>query len=69
MAEQDDFFPPGAARDLEQQLRDLGKDVSITVHPAGHAFMAPHNALGTQDEELYAQVWPRVVSFLHDRLG
>jgi carboxymethylenebutenolidase len=69
MAEQDDFFPPEAARELEQRLRDLGKEVSITVHPAGHAFMAPHNALGTQDEELYAAIWPQVVSFLHDHLG
>jgi carboxymethylenebutenolidase len=68
MAEQDDFFPPGAARDLEQQLRDLGKDVSITVHPAGHAFMAPHNALGTQNAALAAQIWPLVTSFLHDTL-
>src|SRR6185437_14992043 len=26
-AENDDFFPPGAIRQLEQQLRDMGKDV------------------------------------------
>jgi len=69
MAEHDDFFGPEAARQLEQRLRDLGKDVSFTVHPAGHAFMAPHNALGTQDEELYAEVWPQAVSFLHEKLA
>ena len=47
MAEHDDFFPPAAARALEAKLRAMGKDVTLTVHPGtGHAFMAPHNALG-----------------------
>ena len=51
MAENDDFFGPDAARELEASLQALGKDVTLTVHPGtGHAFMAPHNALGTQDE-------------------
>jgi carboxymethylenebutenolidase len=68
MAEHDDFFPPDAAKALEQRLREMGKDVSFTVHPAGHAFMAPHNALGTQDQELYDQIWPGVLDFLHTHL-
>lgn len=70
MAEHDDFFPPDAARALESRLRELGKDATITVHEgSGHAFMAPHNALGTQDAELAARIWPGVLSFLHDHLG
>jgi carboxymethylenebutenolidase len=70
MAENDDFFPPEAARQLEARLKDLGKDVSITVHPgSGHAFMAPHNALGTQDEDLYAKIWPQATAFLHEHLS
>jgi carboxymethylenebutenolidase len=70
MAEHDDFFPPDAAKALEQQLIDLGKDVTITVYPgSGHAFMAPHNALGTQDQALYDQIWPVATQFLHDHLG
>lgn len=70
MAEHDDFFPPAAAKELEQRLLDLGKDVSITVHPgSGHAFMAPHNALGTQDLDLYDRIWPMATRFLHDHLG
>jgi carboxymethylenebutenolidase len=69
MAEKDDFFPPDAARALEEKLRSIGKDVVLTVHPGtGHAFMAPHNALGTLDEKLADQIWPEVVSFLHDQL-
>jgi len=70
MAENDDFFPPGAAMHLEAELQALGKDVSFTVHAgAGHAFMAPHNALGTQDQELYDAIWPQATAFLHDKLG
>lgn len=70
MAENDDFFGPEGARALEEKLQKMGKDVTFTVHPGtGHAFMGPHNALGTLDEELANRIWPEVVSFLHDQLG
>jgi carboxymethylenebutenolidase len=70
MAESDDFFGPEAAKALEKKLQDMGKDVVITVHSGtGHAFMAPHNALGTRNEELAEKIWPEVISFLHDELG
>jgi len=69
MAEHDDFFGQDAARALEAKLRGMGKDVTLTVHPGtGHAFMAPHNALGTRDEALDAQIWPQVTAFLHEQL-
>lgn len=69
MAEHDDFFPPAGARALEAKLRGMDKDVTITVHPgSGHAFMNPHNSLGTLDEALVARIWPSVVSFLHSQL-
>jgi carboxymethylenebutenolidase len=70
MAEQDDFFGPDAAHALEAKLQGLGKDVQLTVHAGtGHAFMGPHNALGTLDEELAARIWPEVLAFLHAELG
>ena len=70
MAENDDFFGPDAAHALEAKLQGMGKDVTFTVHPGtGHAFMAPHNALGTLDEALAAKIWPGVVAFLHEELG
>ena len=70
MAENDDFFGPDAAHALEAKLKGMGKDVTLTVHPGtGHAFMAPHNAMGTRDEALAAEIWPGVVSFLHEKLG
>jgi carboxymethylenebutenolidase len=65
MAEQDTFFPPAAAKALEAKLRAMGKQVTLTVHPGtGHAFMGPHNALGTLDAQLAARIWPEVLSFL-----
>jgi carboxymethylenebutenolidase len=70
MAEHDDFFGPDGAHALESKLQELGKDVTITVHPGtGHAFMSPHDALGTYDEETAEAIWPGVVTFLHERLG
>jgi carboxymethylenebutenolidase len=70
MAETDSFFPPAAARALEAKLRGMGKTVTLTVHPGtGHAFMGPHNALGTLNEALAAKLWPEVVAFLKKTLG
>jgi len=70
MAENDDFFGPDAARALEKKLQGMGKDVTVTVHPGtGHAFMGPHNALGTLNQELADEIWPGVLSFLHEKLG
>jgi len=69
MAEHDNFFTPAAARALESKLRSMGKDVTLTVHPGtGHAFMAPHNALGTLDAALAAQIWPEAMAFLKTTL-
>ncbi|NQY58079.1 MAG: dienelactone hydrolase family protein [Ilumatobacteraceae bacterium] len=70
MAEHDDFFPPDGARELERALTELGKNATITVHEGtGHAFMAPHNALGTQDQDKVNEIWPQVTAFLHEHLG
>jgi carboxymethylenebutenolidase len=69
MAEHDDYFSPAAARALEAKLRGMGKNVTLKVHPGtGHAFMGPHNALGTLDADLAARIWPEVVSFLHQHV-
>jgi carboxymethylenebutenolidase len=69
MAEHDDYFSPAAAHALEAKLQAMGKKVTLKVHPGtGHAFMGPHNALGTLNEKLAAQIWPEVVSFLEDNL-
>ena len=69
MAENDGHFSPEGARALETKLRGMGKNVTLKVHAGtGHAFMGPHNALGTLNEKLAAQIWPEVVSFLKDNV-
>ena len=69
MAEHDDYFPPAAAHALETKLRAMGKDVTLAVHPGtGHAFMGPHNALGTLNAPLAAKIWPQVFTFLKETL-
>ncbi len=69
MAEHDDYFPPAAALALETKLRAMGKDVTLTVHPGtGHAFMGPHNALGTLNAPLAEKIWPQLTTFLKDAL-
>jgi carboxymethylenebutenolidase len=69
MAENDSFFSPPAAHALEAKLRGMGKNVTLTVHPGtGHAFMAPHNALGTFNADVAAKVWPQAVSFLKENV-
>jgi carboxymethylenebutenolidase len=70
MAEHDSFFSPEAARALEAKLRSMGKDCTLTVHSGtGHAFMGPHNALGTLNTEAAGRIWPEVVAFLKDTLA
>ena len=50
--------------DDETQTRHIRE---VVVHPgAGHAFMGPHNALGTFNAPLAAQIWPDVLSFLRE---
>jgi carboxymethylenebutenolidase len=69
-AENDDFFPPVAIKDLERQLQGMGKDVEFQVHPGtGHAFANEENALGTHNPDIAAQCWRSSVGFLRDRLS
>ncbi|HEX4821665.1 MAG TPA: dienelactone hydrolase family protein [Acidimicrobiales bacterium] len=68
-AANDGFFPGEKAKALEEGLRGLGKDATINVHDAGHAFCNEDNALGTYDEALKKQTFESAFSFLHEHLG
>ena len=69
MAENDNFFPPSAAAALQKKLRAMGKDCTLKVPPGtGHAFMGPHNALGTLNEKLAEKIWPEVTAFLKTKV-
>jgi carboxymethylenebutenolidase len=53
----DEYFPPAAARALEQQLRDLGKDVAITVHPGTHHAFFNDDRPEVHDPAASAAAW------------
>jgi carboxymethylenebutenolidase len=69
-AENDDFFPVEAVKQLGQKLEGMGKDVTFEVLPGvGHAFCNETNPLGTYDEGATEQVWDHTMEFLHSQLG
>lgn len=68
-AENDDFFPPDAVKQLESELKAMGKNVEFIVYPkTGHAFGNEENALGTYDAEATKVSWERAVDFLKSNL-
>jgi carboxymethylenebutenolidase len=70
IAENDDFFTAEGARQLEEKLKGMGKDVLCHHYPGtGHAFALDHNALGTHDPDSARQAWVRTLEFLRKHLG
>ena len=66
----DDFFPPEAVRELEQQLREMGKDVSFEYIPeTGHAFVNEDNPFGTHNPDAALKTWTHSVEWLHRTVG
>jgi carboxymethylenebutenolidase len=70
IAENDDFFGPGGAEELEKKLKGLDKDITMHLYPGtGHAFGNEENALGTYDADAERQAWVRTLEFLREHLG
>jgi carboxymethylenebutenolidase len=68
-AENDDFFPPEAVKQLEADLKGMGKDVEFIVYPGtGHAFANEQDPLGTHDSEAAKTALDRAVTFLKAKL-
>jgi carboxymethylenebutenolidase len=68
-AELDGFFTPELARQLEDQLRALGKDATLQVHPGvDHAFFNDTRP-EVYDADAAARTWEQTVSFLRANLG
>jgi carboxymethylenebutenolidase len=68
-AEGDDFFTPDAARALGGQLRSLGKEAEIIIHPGtDHAFFNDSRPEVYNPEES-AKLWQSVTTFFHEKLG
>lgn len=68
-AELDQWYPPDAAAALQDDLRSLGKDVTINVHRgAGHAFFndARHEAYAAEPA---LEAWERTLALFREQLG
>jgi carboxymethylenebutenolidase len=69
-AANDDFFPPAALEALGEELRGMGRDVTVHVYPGtGHAFANETNALGTYDADAAKTAWDRSIAFLRSKLS
>lgn len=69
VAERDEYFTPEAARELEETLRSLGKDVEVVVHPrTDHAFFNDDRPEVYNAQEA-AKLWDATVAFFHRKLG
>jgi carboxymethylenebutenolidase len=61
---QDKGIPPTDVRKFEQEMKQMGKKIDVTIYPdAGHAFQNPDNKAGYRAEDA-ADAWKRTVEFL-----
>jgi carboxymethylenebutenolidase len=68
-AAEDDYFTPESARQLEAQLRDLGKQVEFHIYEgAGHAFFNEDRPEAYHPESA-GLLWDRSVAFFREQLG
>jgi len=68
-AEQDGFFSPDKARALEAQLRDLGKDVELEIHPGvDHAFFNDTRP-EVYDATEATKAWDATITFFRETIG
>jgi len=62
----DDSIPMAQVQKIEQMYKSAGKDITVKVYDAGHAFINPHHGMG--DEKSAAEAWPLAVNFLKQHL-
>jgi carboxymethylenebutenolidase len=68
-AENDGFFTPDAARQLEKQLQDLGKNATVIIHQGvDHAFFNDTRP-EVYDADASADAWEQTLTFLRSHLG
>jgi carboxymethylenebutenolidase len=67
-AERDGFFTPEAVRELEDQLRTLGKDVEMVIHPGvDHAFFNDDRP-EVYDAAAATALWTAALAFFRQRV-
>lgn len=63
----DQGIPLTQVEKIERLYRDAGKDITVRLYDAGHAFLNPDHGAG--DPQAAADAWPRAVHFLREHLA
>ncbi|HTI15483.1 MAG TPA: dienelactone hydrolase family protein [Dictyobacter sp.] len=63
---QDDSIPADQRAKIESLYKEAGKNFTMRVYDAGHAFMNPDHGAG--NAAAAADIWPQMVKFLQDNI-
>jgi len=63
---QDASIPQSDIDHIVQTYKNAGKDITVKIYNAGHAFINPMHGAG--NEEAAADAWPRAINFLKEHL-
>ena len=63
---QDDSVPSEQIQKIESMYKEAGKNITVKVYDAGHAFINPVHGMG--NEQAASQAWPLAVNFLKENL-
>ena len=69
IAEEDEYFGPGPAAELEAKLEGLGKDVDFEVYTGAHHAFFNDTRPEVFDAVAAELAWTRTIGFLHGLLG
>ena len=62
----DHSVPPQQIQKIQQEYKAAGKDLTVKIYDAGHAFINPAHGMG--NEKAAAEAWPLAVNFLKQHL-
>jgi len=62
----DQSVPKAQLEKIERMYKEAGKDITVKVYDAGHAFINPSH--GARNEKAAAEAWPLAVRFLKEHL-
>jgi carboxymethylenebutenolidase len=62
----DQSVPPDQIKKIQQLYKAAGKDLTVKIYDAGHAFINPSHGMG--NEKAAAEAWPLAVNFLKQHL-
>jgi carboxymethylenebutenolidase len=62
----DQSVPPDQIKKIQQLYKAAGKDLTVKIYDASHAFINPSHGMG--NEKAAAEAWPLAVNFLKQHL-